>query len=261
MTGAARDRRCALRAKDGREILLEASVRGVYSGEELSGYECIARDVTESRQWEEALRFQALHDSVTNLPNRMHFRERVAELVGSSRLASESFAVYVLDLDQFKDINDNLGHQSGDVLLEVVARRLASAIREADTLARLGGDEFALVVAVDDIEDARRVALRILEVFKSPFKLDGRELALSASLGIAVFPTHGSSVDSLLRFADIAMYAAKQAGGARYADLRDGRLTAIPRTDSRFRPIFMRPSTGRSSPFTTSPSSTFAGEG
>ena len=206
-----------LRSKDEREITLEASVRGVYSDGELSGYECIARDVTETRQWEEALKFQALHDSITNLPNRMYFHERVAELIGSPRPGLESFALCVLDLDQFKNINDNLGHQSGDILLELVAHRLGKTIRGADILARLGGDEFALVLAVDDIEDARRIAHRVLEVFKSPFKVDGRELALSASMGVALFPTHGSTVDTLLRFADIAMYAAKHAGGARYA--------------------------------------------
>ena len=180
-----------------------------------AGYECIARDVTESRQWEEALKFQALHDQVTSLPNRMHLRERLAELI--SRPNPGPFAVYVLDLDQFKEINDILGHQSGDELLEVVGSRLTRVIRGADVLARLGGDEFALVAAVDDVEEARRVALRILEVFKSPFKVGGRELALSTSVGIALFPAHGSSVDSLLRFADIAMYAAKRAGGARFA--------------------------------------------
>ncbi len=206
-----------LTSKDGREIMLEASVRGVFGGGELSGYECIARDVTENRQWEEALRFQALHDSVTNLPNRMHFRERVAELIDSPGSELKPFALCVLDLDQFKNINDNLGHQSGDVLLELVASRLGRTIRGVDVLSRLGGDEFAIVLAVHDPEDARRVALRVLEVFKSSFKVEGRELVLSASMGIALFPIHGSTVDSLLRFADIAMYTAKHAGGARYA--------------------------------------------
>jgi PAS domain S-box-containing protein len=95
-----------LRSKDERELTLEASVRGVYSDGVLCGYECIARDVTEARQWEEALKFQALHDSITNLPNRMHFHERVAELVGSPQPGFESFALCILDLDQFKDVND-----------------------------------------------------------------------------------------------------------------------------------------------------------
>lgn len=217
LDGGADRHEARLRSKDEREITLEASVRGVYTGGELSGYECIARDVTEARQWEEALKFQALHDSITNLPNRMYFHERVAELIGSPQPGLESFALCVLDLDQFKNINDNLGHQSGDVLLELVAQRLGRAIRGIDILARLGGDEFALVLAVGDMEDARRVAHRVLEVFKSPFKVDGRELALSASMGVALFPTHGSTVDTLLRFADIAMYAAKHAGGARSA--------------------------------------------
>ena len=206
-----------LTTKGGGKLVLEASVRGVTRDGEPAGYECIARDVTESREWEEALRFQALHDSVTGLPNRMRLRERVEELVASLKAVKEPFSLYVLDLDDFKLVNDNLGHQSGDALLEVVGARLQRVVRSVDILARIGGDEFALIVCTTDLDDVSRVALRILDVFRSPFKVDGQELGLSASVGVALFPDHGSSVDTLLRSADIAMYAAKRAGGARHA--------------------------------------------
>ena len=206
-----------LTTKSGGRLVLEANVRGVFLDGTLSGYECIARDVTESREWEEALRFQALHDSVTGLSNRMRLRERIEELLIPRQGTMDPFALYILDLDEFKNINDNLGHQCGDTVLEVVAARLEKLARSADILARLGGDEFALVVPLKDAGDASRIAHRILEVFKNPFKVDGRELSLSASIGVALFPEHGSTVDTLLRFADIAMYAAKRAGGARHA--------------------------------------------
>jgi diguanylate cyclase (GGDEF)-like protein/PAS domain S-box-containing protein len=206
-----------LLSKDGRGIVLEASVRDVLEGGEIAGYECIARDVTDSRLWEDALKFQALHDSITSLPNRMYLRERLADLIHLKEHGSEPFALFVLDLDQFKNINDGLGHQSGDALLQAVAGRLSGTIRPADTVARWGGDEFALVVCVRDIEEARRVGHRICDVFRNPFMIEGRNLALSASVGVAMFPAHGSTVDGLLSYADMAMYAAKQAGGARCA--------------------------------------------
>lgn len=206
-----------VKSKAGSTVVLEASIRATYHDGETTGYECIARDVTESRAWEEALRFQALHDSVTSLPNRMHLRERLHELITSAQTQEDRLALLVLDLDDFKRVNDNLGHHIGDALLEVVGLRLGRSIRAADILARLGGDEFALLVHVDDAADARRVARRVLGAFQRVFAVEGHQLALSASVGVAIYPEHGSTVDTLLRVADIAMYAAKRGGGSRYA--------------------------------------------
>jgi diguanylate cyclase (GGDEF)-like protein/PAS domain S-box-containing protein len=202
--------------KDGREIVLEASVRDIVMDGRSTGQQYIARDVTESRQWEEALKFQALHDSVTNLPNRFCFRERAAEAIGVNRDRGMR-ALCVLDLDNFKDVNDDLGHDLGDRVLEVAARRLSHALRTGDLLARMGGDEFAMLLHVDDVEDARKAAHRILYSLTGPCQVEGRELSLSTSVGVALFPEHGTTIDALLRVADIAMYRAKQAGGARYA--------------------------------------------
>ena len=217
LEGEEERREARVRHKNGKSIVLEASIRGVHREGGLAGYECIARDVTENRAWEDALRFQALHDSVTSLPNRMRLRERLEELVSPSDDTSGSFALFILDLDRFKDVNDTMGHQCGDSLLEVVAARMRRSLRSADLLARLGGDEFAVVVPVTDADDACRVALRILRVFKTSFKVEGQNIGLSASVGIALFPEHACTADSLLRFGDIAMYTAKRAGGARYA--------------------------------------------
>jgi diguanylate cyclase (GGDEF)-like protein/PAS domain S-box-containing protein len=213
----ARRQEIRITSKDGRDIVLEASVHEVVVDGRSAGQQYIARDVTESRQWEEALKFQALHDSITNLPNRFCFRERAAEALGGSATKNRMYALCALDLDNFKDVNDDLGHDLGDRVLEVAARRLSHALRTGDLLARMGGDEFAMLLQVDDVEDARRAAHRILNSLTGPCQVEGRVLSLSTSIGVALFPQHGTTVDMLLRVADIAMYRAKQAGGARYA--------------------------------------------
>ncbi len=210
-------REVMVRHKDGRSIALEVSIRAVHRNGRVVAYECIARDITETRAWEDALRFQALHDSVTSLPNRTRLRDRLQELVSSSEASPAPHALFILDLDRFKEVNDSMGHHCGDVVLELVAARMRRSLRSADLLARLGGDEFAVVVPVEDADDACRVALRILQVFKESFEVEGRSIGLSASVGIALYPEHGTTVESLLRFGDIAMYAAKRAGGGRYA--------------------------------------------
>jgi diguanylate cyclase (GGDEF)-like protein/PAS domain S-box-containing protein len=217
LDSGARRQEIRLTAKDGREIVLEASVRPIVTDDEVRGQQYIARDVTESRHWEEALKFQALHDSVTNLPNRFCFRERSAEALVEAKNKGRLLALCVLDLDNFKDINDDLGHDMGDRVLEVAARRLQHGLRTGDLLARMGGDEFAMLLRVEDADDARRAAHRLLHGLTGPVQVEGRVLSLSASLGVALFPEHGATVDALLRVADIAMYRAKQAGGARYA--------------------------------------------
>ncbi|MBN1632344.1 MAG: EAL domain-containing protein [Thermoleophilia bacterium] len=217
LDGERERREVVVRHKDGRNVALEASIRAVRRDGRVVGFECIARDMTENRAWEDALRFQALHDSVTSLPNRMRLRERLQELISSSQDPSPHFALFVLDLDRFKEVNDSMGHHCGDMLLELVAARMRRSLRSADLLARLGGDEFALVVPVADADDACRVALRILRVFKASFDVEGQRIGLSGSVGIALYPDHGLTVESLLRFGDIAMYTAKKAGGGRYA--------------------------------------------
>jgi diguanylate cyclase (GGDEF)-like protein len=159
---------------------------------------------------------QALKDSLTRLPNRRLFHDRVGHALARCQRRPGTMAVLFIDLDKFKDVNDSLGHPSGDHLLTSVAERLRAVLRPGDTAARLGGDEFA--VLLEDIageSDAVRVAQRLLEALTAPFVLRGKELTVGASVGIAV-SAPGDTVDDLLRNADVAMYTAKQRGRGRY---------------------------------------------
>ncbi|MFO7817370.1 MAG: GGDEF domain-containing protein [Desulfovibrionales bacterium] len=141
----------------------------------------------------------------------------------------KNVAVIMLDLDNFKDINDTLGHDAGDILLKTAAERLNAAVRKSDTVARFGGDEFVLLLPeLKDIEDAIRVAQKIVENFRSPFPTNTHQLIVTASIGIAVCPDDGSDEATLLKNADIAMYQAKQAGRNRYQVFKRGDKSANP---------------------------------
>jgi diguanylate cyclase (GGDEF)-like protein len=154
----------------------------------------------------------ALYDALTGLANRRLFRDRVEQALLSAKRANEAFALMLLDLDRFKEINDTLGHQTGDAVLEELAIRLRGVSRASDTVARLGGDEFALVLeGAGDGTSALFVAERIRRALDEPFAIDGLTLQLETSIGIAVFPEHGADAESLLRHADIALYASKEA--------------------------------------------------
>jgi diguanylate cyclase (GGDEF)-like protein len=156
---------------------------------------------------------QALHDALTGLPNRELFRDRIDQAIRTSRRVGEAPVVMIMDLDHFKEINDTLGHHYGDLLLEEVARRLQAGLRESDTVARLGGDEFGVLLPrVASGQDASAVAQQLLMHLREPFVLEGMRLEIDASVGIAMYPTHGEDVETLNQRADIAMYSAKQAG-------------------------------------------------
>ncbi len=168
--------------------------------------------VNELTAVKERLRHQAFHDSLTELPNRMLFTEHVAR---SLALGLET-AVLFLDLDDFKAVNDRFGHPVGDALLVAFSDRLKACVRPADVPARLGGDEFAVLADGSDAEEVERVAARLVEALSEPFRVEGREIAVHASVGIA-FATAASTADELVREADVAMYDAKQAGKQRVA--------------------------------------------
>jgi diguanylate cyclase (GGDEF)-like protein len=154
----------------------------------------------------------ALYDALTGLANRRLFRDRAEQAILSARRESGGFSLMLLDLDRFKEINDTLGHQTGDAVLEELASRLRSVSRASDTVARLGGDEFALVLlGARDGTTALFVAERIRRALDEPFSIDGHSLQLETSIGIAVYPEHGDDTESLLRHADIALYASKDA--------------------------------------------------
>ncbi len=163
------------------------------------------------RQMQE-IEHQALHDALTELPNRLLFADRVQQALLAAGREASCVAVMLLDLDRFKEINDTLGHQSGDLLLQQLGPRLQSALRASDTVARLGGDEFAVLLpTVADPAAALATASKLLHALEEPFAIDGLVLELEASVGIAVFPEHGSDTQTLLRRADLAMYVAKEA--------------------------------------------------
>ncbi len=162
---------------------------------------------------EERMRYQAQHDPLTGLPNRWLLRDRLLQAAARAKRDRTAFAVVLVDLDNFKTVNDTLGHDVGDLLLVEVAQRLSGCIRERDTIARLGGDEFVFVVeGLTAPEDSALVARKIIEVLSTPFPIAGELLRTSPSIGISLYPEDGQDADFLLKFADIAMYRAKAAG-------------------------------------------------
>jgi diguanylate cyclase (GGDEF)-like protein/PAS domain S-box-containing protein len=170
----------------------------------------IVRDITERKTQAAALEYQALHDTLTNLPNRTLVLDRLRQAIHAAGRESKPLALLLMDLDRFKDVNDALGHHHGDLLLKLVGPRVLSVLRESDTIARLGGDEFAVLLPATDIDGATVTAQKILEALDRPFVVEGFFLEIGASIGIALFPEHGEDVDMLMRRADVAMYSAKQ---------------------------------------------------
>ena len=175
------------------------------------------RDVTKRISLESALEYQATHDSLTGLPNRALLVDRIRQSIASAKRHKHMVGILFFDLDRFKLVNDSLGHNAGDELLIDVGRRLQSIVREQDTIARLGGDEFVLVV--DDVKNEQaieNVANKLLSIFKEPFKIMGRNLYITASVGVSFHKGGDSTIEDLLRDADIAMYQAKKAGAGQF---------------------------------------------
>jgi diguanylate cyclase (GGDEF)-like protein len=169
---------------------------------------------------------QALHDVLTGLPNRALFRDRVDRALHAAEREGGRPVVMLLDLDRFKDINDSLGHQIGDELLRQVGPRIGAVLRSSDTVARIGGDEFAVLLPAAAHTDAgAEVGAKILAALEAPFIVQGAELTIGASLGVACFPQHGEDVDTLMQRADVAMYVAKgtRTGHELYESARDDR--------------------------------------
>jgi diguanylate cyclase (GGDEF)-like protein/PAS domain S-box-containing protein len=168
------------------------------------------RDVATQEAEQKILRHRATHDALTDLPNRHLLLEQARKLLDRTRRVGGRVAFLLIDLDRFKEINDALGHRTGDLLLEQVARRLHSCCDETDTLCRLGGDEFAMMIPDAGPAAARRKAWRMVRALEEPFQIEGLSLEVEASVGVAIFPDDGESIDGLLQRADVAMYAAKR---------------------------------------------------
>ncbi|TML61234.1 MAG: EAL domain-containing protein [Actinobacteria bacterium] len=199
---------------------LEAHVTDLRADRQIRGIVLNARDVTERLRLEEELTHQAFHDGLTGLPNRALFRDRLDQSLARSKRSHEGLAVLLLDLDGFKQVNDSLGHDAGDQLLEEVARRFGEVTRPADTLARFGGDEFALLLEGANETQAVAAANRLVRNLSEPIRIAGHELGLGASVGIAMHAGGEAASEELIRHADLAMYAAKEAGRGRHEVFR-----------------------------------------
>ena len=174
-------------------------------------------DITERKQAEETIKQMAYHDALTGLPTRRLFNDRLTLALAHAQRNQQKLAVMLLDLDNFKEVNDTLGHDVGDQLLQVVSERLTSLLRKGDTAARMGGDEFMLLLPeITQVEDAAEVAAKILEALREPYVFDDHELHISTSIGVALYPDAGEDGDTLMKNADIAMYRAKDQGRDNY---------------------------------------------
>ncbi len=182
------------------------------------------QDIDERKRDEERLRHVAHHDALTGLPNRVLFNDRLGQALLSAERARRALAVLLIDLNRFKDVNDTLGHDAGDALLQAVAARMRDALRASDTVARLGGDEFAVLLPDTAEAGAAHAAAKIVAALTTPVNVGGHRVEAGGSVGIACYPAHGTDAATLLRHADVAMYEAKRSGSgmAVYAPERDG---------------------------------------
>ncbi len=178
----------------------------------------IIRDVTERRKTEETIRYLAYYDTLTNLPNRTLFNNRLALELSRAQRNKQKVSVMMLDLDKFKNVNDSLGHSFGDQLLQDVAKRLSETVRSSDTVSRMGGDEFILLLPeITSGENITIIAEKILETIRKPFLINNQKLQITTSIGISIYPVDGEDAETLIKNADIAMYQAKQTGRDRYS--------------------------------------------
>ncbi|MHB0917592.1 MAG: diguanylate cyclase domain-containing protein [Thiobacillus sp.] len=168
-------------------------------------------------QYSRALESQALHDALTGLPNRRLLMDRLSLAIAHARRNTSTMAVMFLDLDGFKQINDTLGHDAGDTLLSMVADRLVAAVREEDTVARMGGDEFVIGLwELSHVDAVAALASKVILAVSQPYRIQGRDVRITASVGVGIYPLHGEAVETLMKRADLALYEAKRAGKNNY---------------------------------------------
>lgn len=204
------------RRKNGEVFWVEVSLRHVWIGEQ-ERIISLVRDISERVRQQQKLEFLAHHDPLTQLPNRLLFSDRLQQATAQTRRNQRLLAVVMLDLDGFKPVNDQFGHDIGDKLLIQVAQRLRDSTRAGDTVARLGGDEFALLIGdLINVEECVQTLQRALDAIRRPFLVDNHDLAISASMGVTLYPFDDADDDTLLRHADQAMYVAKQQGRNRF---------------------------------------------
>jgi diguanylate cyclase (GGDEF)-like protein/PAS domain S-box-containing protein len=219
---------CVLIRRDGTEIAVEDSATPIHDKNGgVIGAVMVAHDVTAARDLSERLARLALYDSLTELPNRTLFADRLDQALARARRTGRCAAVLFVDLDRFKPVNDSLGHAVGDQLLRAVAQRLLTCVRGSDTVSRYGGDEF--VILIGDIahrDDTALCAEKVKQAFNTPFAVDGHQLEVTASIGIACSSESTMDAETLLKYADIAMYEAKHTGRNNYQWFRDDMISS-----------------------------------
>jgi diguanylate cyclase (GGDEF)-like protein/PAS domain S-box-containing protein len=205
---------CVLRSRGGDELAVEVSAAPIHDRNGgVIGAVMVAHDVTAARELSSKLARLALHDSLTDLPNRALFKERLGNAMDDVRIQGRYAALLYVDLDRFKHVNDSFGHAIGDKLLQTVARRLLGCVRSSDTVSRQGGDEFVVLLSqIARVKDAVVCADKILKALEMPFSIGDHDLRMSASIGVAIFPDDASDGEALVRCADSAMYQAKYHG-------------------------------------------------
>lgn len=180
-------------------------------------YSAVARDLSERLKYEEKIKYQAYYDGLTDLPNRRFFYQKAHDYINLAKRYNYMMSIMFIDLDGFKSVNDNLGHNIGDLLLIEVGNRLKKCVRESDTVARMGGDEFTLILAkINTMHDAEIVARKIQDLIGQPFTINNHSIYISCSIGISIFPDHSDNEEILIKKADNAMYQAKTQGKNAY---------------------------------------------
>ena len=213
---------CILIRKDGLECTIERSVAPIHDRNgRVTGTVVVFRDLTEAREVALKLSHLAQHDALTDLPNRALFNDRLTQAIAMARRHRRQLGVLFIDCDNFKKINDALGHSTGDLLLQSLAKRLVSAVRSSDTVSRHGGDEFLILLSeLESAADASLCATKILKALSAPHLIGRHDLPVTVSAGVALYPADGSDSETLIQSADVALYEAKQTGGNSFRSFR-----------------------------------------
>jgi diguanylate cyclase (GGDEF)-like protein/PAS domain S-box-containing protein len=211
-----------LRHKDGSWRTLEAVGSNLVNNNVVEAIIINYRDITERKKAQEQIQYMATHDLLTDLPSLRFAKDRLFVALSMARRYKKAVAVMFIDLDGFKDVNDTLGHDAGDYVLKQVARRLLSCVRETDTVSRVGGDEFLIIATeINAPENVAQIAEKVIQLVSQPIISNGRQAAISASIGIALYPDDDTDMDQLIKKADEAMYRVKKTGKNGFCFIRD----------------------------------------